>query len=170
VPLWLRSLLFTVIVPGSVAGYIPWALVSGANRFPLHLGPARMWGLLPLGLGICVYVATTWQFGSAGRGTPAPWDPPRELVRSGLHARVRNPMYLGVLSCLLGEALLRDAGILLGYLVLVWVAFHVRVVIVEEPGLRRAFGPTFDTYVSRVPRWIPRWSTPTWRTSTPDEG
>jgi len=155
-PLWLRSAIFTLFFPGSVAGLVPYLLATGVHRMPLSLGPGRWLGLLLFGLGVITYAATTWQFGTVGRGTPAPWDAPRDLVRTGLHAWVRNPMYLGVLLCILGEALLWQAGILILYAGVVWGVFHLRVVTYEEPVLRRTFGAVFDAYAGRVPRWLPR--------------
>jgi protein-S-isoprenylcysteine O-methyltransferase Ste14 len=155
-PIWLRSAIFTLVFPGTVAGVVPYILVTGSHRLPLQLGPVRWLGLVPFGLGLVTYAATTWQFGSVGRGTPAPWDAPRELVRSGLHAWVRNPMYLGVLLCILGEGMLWQAGILLPYGVVVWLVFHLRVLTYEEPVLCHTFGATFEAYQARVPRWLPR--------------
>ncbi len=155
-PLWFRSLVFTLVFPGTVAGLVPYLLGAGAHSLPLSLGPTRWLGLLILGLGVITYAATTWQFGTVGRGTPAPWDAPRELVHSGLHAWVRNPMYLGVLLCILGEATLWQAGVLFLYAIIVWGVFHLRVVTYEEPVLRRTFGDAFDSYAARVPRWLPR--------------
>ena len=156
VPIWLRSVIFTLLLPGLIAGYAPYWLVTGSTPMPLDLGVFRWLGLLPLGLGLVMYLNTTWHFGAEGRGTPAPWDPPRQLVTSALHAWVRNPMYLGVLSCILGEAFLWQAGVLFVYCPLIWLLFHVRVLVYEEPVLKREFGAAFDAYVARVPRWVPR--------------
>jgi protein-S-isoprenylcysteine O-methyltransferase Ste14 len=155
-PLWLRSAIFTVFVPGVVAGLVPWWIANGTTSLSFDAGPFRWLGLVPLLAGVLVYLATAWQFGAVGRGTPAPWDAPRELVRSGLHNRVRNPMYIGVLLCLLGLGLLWQAAALFGYLALVWLAFHLRVLLYEEPVLRRTFGTAFEQYAARVPRWWPR--------------
>jgi len=155
-PLWLRSAIFTVTVPGLVAGGVPWWIARDAGRLAFDVGRLRWLGLLPLAAGIAVYFATTLRFGTAGHGTPAPWDAPRKLVRSGLHARVRNPMYIGVLLCILGEAVLWQSGELGIYLAVVWLAFHLRVLVYEEPVLRRSFGAEFEEYAARVPRWWPR--------------
>jgi protein-S-isoprenylcysteine O-methyltransferase Ste14 len=157
-PLWLRSAGFTVFVPGVVAGLLPWWIANGSERLAFDIGPLRWIGLLPLAAGILVYLATTWQFGVVGRGTPAPWDAPRKLVRSGLHARVRNPMYLGVLLCIAGEALIWQAGELFIYLAVAWLAFHLRVLWFEEPVLRRSFGAASTT------------TPPPYRAGGPDRG
>jgi len=155
-PLWFRSAIFTLFFPGSVAGLVPYLLATGSHRLTLSLGPIRWLGLPIFALGLMVYLSTTWHFGTVGRGTPAPWDAPRELVRTGLHAWVRNPMYLGVLLCILGEAMLWQSGMLFVYTIIVWGVFHLRVLTYEEPVLRRTFGAGFDAYVERVPRWVPR--------------
>jgi protein-S-isoprenylcysteine O-methyltransferase Ste14 len=90
-----------------------------------------------------------------GLGTLAPWDPPRRLVISGLYRWLRNPMKAGLFLVLAGEAIaFRSVP------VAVWLAFFASVNLVyirlwEEPDLRRRFGPEYDEYCARVPRWIP---------------
>jgi protein-S-isoprenylcysteine O-methyltransferase Ste14 len=119
--------------------------------------------VLALAAGACVGVAglalvcaTVWQFATAGRGTLAPWDPPRRFVATGLYRHVRNPMITGVLLILLGEAAaFRSAG------VLEWagVFFCINAIyipLLEEPGLERRFGDEYRAYRAAVPRWIPR--------------
>jgi protein-S-isoprenylcysteine O-methyltransferase Ste14 len=155
-PLWLRSVIATVILPGTAAVLVPWWIVSDPPRLPIAIGETRVLGILPLAAGVLIYLATTYQFAAYGRGTPAPWDAPRRLVRSGLHAWVRNPMYIGVLLVIVGEAIIWQSGDLLVYAALLWTAFHVRVLLFEEPTLRRTFGSDFDAYVATVPRWFPR--------------
>jgi protein-S-isoprenylcysteine O-methyltransferase Ste14 len=155
-PLWLRTAICTVFVPGLIAGLGPWWIAHGTLRMPFDIGPLRWLGILPLLAGILVYLATAWQFGTVGHGTPAPWDAPRELVRSGLHAIVRNPMYVGVLLCIVGVAVLWQAAGLFAWAAIVGLAFHLRVLLYEEPVLRRTFGSAFEEYARRVPRWLPR--------------
>jgi protein-S-isoprenylcysteine O-methyltransferase Ste14 len=99
-----------------------------------------------------------WDFTFAGRGTPAPIDPPKELVVQGLYRYVRNPMYVGILSILLGEALLFASWSLFGYAAVVFILFFLFVVLYEEPILMRKFGESYLQYCKNVPRWIP------WRT------
>jgi protein-S-isoprenylcysteine O-methyltransferase Ste14 len=107
-------------------------------------------------LGAWVYVRCAWDFAVVGRGTPMPLDPPRELIARGLYRYVRNPMYLGVISVLIGEALLFESVRLLGYAASVAAGFHLFVVLYEEPALRRQFGDSYRRYRESVPRWIPR--------------
>ena len=90
----------------------------------------------------------------AGRGTLAPWDPPRQLVTSGPYRVSRNPMYLGVGVILAAWCTLWSSRTLIIYTVLFMIGFHVRVLLVEEPWARRQFGAEWDAYRARVPRWV----------------
>src|SRR6266566_1437628 len=93
-----------------------------------------------------------------GKGTPAPIDAPVFLVREGPYQWVRNPMYLGVLSVVIGEAILFHSLLLVGYALLAWVVVHLFVIFYEEPTLRRQFGESYAAYLRTVPRWLPRFS------------
>jgi protein-S-isoprenylcysteine O-methyltransferase Ste14 len=155
--LLLRSLMATVVLPGTVTVGLPlalWAMgLSWGGALP---APLRLAGGAILCVGAAVFVWCAWQFAATGRGTPAPWDPPRRLVTPGLYRLTRNPMYVGVLLVLAGEALIFGAAGLALYALVVAVAFHLRVVLAEEPALRRSFGPDYEAYCRRVPRWLPR--------------
>jgi protein-S-isoprenylcysteine O-methyltransferase Ste14 len=155
--LWLRTLLFTLLVPGSVLVLVPAALIAGGVGPPLHLGPARWVGILPLALGLVAILRCFVEFVRRGRGTPAPYDPPRELVVAGLYRVVRNPQYVGVLLVAVGEALLAEAAALLGYAAFLASAYHLFVRYYEEPTLGRLFGEAYTRYREAVPRWLPRW-------------
>jgi protein-S-isoprenylcysteine O-methyltransferase Ste14 len=150
----LRSFLFLIIAPGTVAGYIPLALLrKGAQvetevfaylAFPLWL------------LGGLILLWSFWNFLAQGRGTPAPIDPPKELVAVGFYRYVRNPMYVGVLAMVIGHFLWFGYWNLLLYAIIVFIAFHTFVTYYEEPTLKRQFGAAYEEYVKKVPRWIPR--------------
>ncbi|HET6594027.1 MAG TPA: isoprenylcysteine carboxylmethyltransferase family protein [Anaerolineales bacterium] len=150
----LRSFLFLVIAPGTVAGMIPLAL--------LRTGPRIETGVfaylaLPLWLvGGIVLLWSFWNFLAQGRGTPAPIDPPKELVATGFYRYVRNPMYVGVLALLLGHFLWFGYWNLLIYAILVFIAFNTFVTYYEEPTLKRKFGTAYEDYLRKVSRWIPR--------------
>jgi protein-S-isoprenylcysteine O-methyltransferase Ste14 len=159
VMLALKNLVFTLVVPGTVTGLVPYLLWrSRLPRPPVELGGARLLGLLPLAAGVLIYLWCLWDFMRA-RGTPAPIDAPKELVARGLYRYVRNPMYVGVLLIVLGEALWLATGLLVLYALLVFVAFHVFVVAYEEPTLQRHFGEAYTRYRQQVGRWLPhpRW-------------
>ncbi len=97
-----------------------------------------------------------WDFLVKGRGTPAPIDPPKELVVAGLYNYVRNPMYVGVLLVIFGHFLWFGYWNLLIYAAVVFIAFNTFVTYYEEPNLKTKFGSTYEDYLKRVPRWIPR--------------
>ena len=152
-----KTLVFTVIVPGTVAVYLPRRILlsrTAADLLPLQA--LRSVGVLFAAAGALAYLWCAWDFATAGRGTPAPIDPPKELVARGLYRRVRNPMYVGIALLLLGEALFFRSRALLFYAGAVFLFFHLFVVFYEEPALRRQFGAEYEAYCSNVPRWIPR--------------
>lgn len=93
---------------------------------------------------------------TVGHGTPAPIDPPTQLVARGLYRFVRNPMYVGVVTILIGETILVAERAMAAYAVLIWTMFHLMVVFYEEPKLARLFGKQYAAYRDAVPRWIPR--------------
>ena len=151
----LQTLAFTIVVPGSVAGYIPWLL--RAHRAPRPTALTLSAGIVLIAFGVAVYAHTAfWGFAFRGRGTPAPIAPTQDLVISGLHRYVRNPMYIGVLLIVVGQAVLFDSRAVLLYAAFLWLAFHVFVLLYEEPALHKQFGPEYDNYKQRVPRWLPK--------------
>jgi len=152
--LLLKVLVFTIIVPGTVAGYIPYVLLPAG--FVSRAEGLAVAGALPMGLGAAIYAWCVWDFAVAGRGTPAPIDPPQALVIRGLYRHVRNPMYVGVTLVLLGESALFRSLPLLIYASVVASGFHLFVVLHEEPALRRRFGAAYEEYCQAVPRWIPK--------------
>jgi protein-S-isoprenylcysteine O-methyltransferase Ste14 len=153
VPL-LQTLLFTILVPGSVLVGIPYLLLGGI--FPPGRGLMAWFGTLCIVLGAGIYFRCAWEFAVRGLGTPAPIAPTRFLVVTALHRYVRNPMYIGVLLVVLGEAALFRAAVLLVYAAFACVSIQLFVVFYEEPTLRRQFGESYEEYRRAVPRWIPR--------------
>jgi protein-S-isoprenylcysteine O-methyltransferase Ste14 len=113
-------------------------------------------GALPLIGGVAILFRCIRDFAVVGRGTLAPIDPPKNLVVSGLYRYVRNPMYVGVLLVLLGEALLFASVSLLIYAAAFFVGAHLFIVLYEEPTLRRRFGESYERYTRTVQRWLPR--------------
>lgn len=152
----LRSLLWTLLLPGMVAGYIPWRYYGVRQLGGRWNAPEFYLGLLALGLGAALLLACIWEFARRGRGTLSPVDPPTELVARGLYRYVRNPMYLSVATILLGELLLAPSREFLVYAALVFLLFNLAVILYEEPSLRRRFGASYERYLREVPRWIPR--------------
>lgn len=153
---WLKTSIFTIIVPGAIAALIPYLLLSRNTPSFADIGPFQLFGLIPMAIGAAIYLRCAWDFASTGKGTPAPIDPPKRLVARGLYRFVRNPMYVGVLLALLGEAWLFRSWTLLAYAAIVFTWEHLFVVFYEEPTLRRQFGESYSDYLARTPRWIPR--------------
>jgi protein-S-isoprenylcysteine O-methyltransferase Ste14 len=152
------SVLFFLAAPGVVAGLMPWWLTG------YRLDPSPAWllgvrfavgGLLLLA-GLTLLIRAFVRFVREGRGTPAPVAPPEVLVVGGDYRYVRNPMYVAVVSCLLGQTLILGSLTLLGYTVVVWLAMAAFVRWYEEPALRNQFGARYEEYRGAVPAWIPR--------------
>ena len=146
----LKTLIFTILVPGTVTILVPRWLLS-AEAVPPTIA-LRFIGLIPIAIGAAIYFWCAWDFAIKGRGTPAPIDPPKELVARGLYRFVRNPMYVGVLSILIGEAALFASVRLLRYAAVVFLLFYLFVVSYEEPTLRKQFGDAYRNYCAAVPR------------------
>jgi len=154
--LWLRTALFTILVPGTELVLIPLAVVRFDIGPRLELGPARYIALVPLLAGLAMILCCFADFIRRGRGTPAIYDPPRELVIAGLYRYVRNPQYVGVVLVVLGEALLTGMVVLFGYAAFMAIGYHLFVRYYEEPALGRLFGESYARYREAVPRWLPR--------------
>jgi protein-S-isoprenylcysteine O-methyltransferase Ste14 len=154
---WLavRSLLWTILLPGVVAGYVPWRFF-GFGRSRDLFSPVPIAGVLCIALVGVLLAACIVEFARRGRGTLSPIDPPRHLVVRGLYRYVRNPMYLSVTTVVLGEAMVARSRALALYWAIWFVAVHLFVVGYEEPNLRDRFGASYDEYTRRVRRWIPR--------------
>lgn len=151
--LFWRALLAFLALPAVVAGLIPWLLAPSGRRFQATASPLLV-------LGMCLLLWCVRDFYVAGRGTLAPWAPPRNLVTVGLYRVTRNPMYVAVVIVLVGWAIAFRSRGLAVYAAGVALAFHVRVVTYEEPWLARTFGAEWLAYRARVPRWFGRrsWS------------
>jgi len=150
----LKSLLYLLFEAGLFALYIPLAL--------LRTGPKIETGVFsflafPLWfLGGWIILQCFWDFTMQGRGTPLPADPPRKLIISGFYRYVRNPIYVGVLLIFLGHFLWFGYWAMLMYAIVSFLGVHAFVVLYEEPTLQRKFGPSYEDYLKRVPRWIPK--------------
>jgi protein-S-isoprenylcysteine O-methyltransferase Ste14 len=155
----IRTLIFTVFVPGFWTVLMPhWLLPRGARPDVRGAGAA---GWLLIAAGIALYTACAfWGFAVRGKGTPLPLDPPKKLVVEGPYRIVRNPMYWGVGSVMLGEATVFHSDVLLQLVAAFAVGVILFVLSIEEPGLRAKFGADYDEYCRRVPRWLPRFKPP----------
>jgi len=150
--LFLKNLVFTLVVPGTVAVYVPWLIARGQPVGSLGYVLASLVLVL---VGGTIYLWCLWDFATFGRGTPAPVDSPKRLVVRGLYRYTRNPMYVGVLAVILGWAVLFQAFALVPYAIAVGAVVHLFIILYEEPHLRRVFGTEYEEYCSRVGRWLP---------------
>jgi len=161
-----KSLLFLLVAPGTVLVVVPWLLMPVDWR--LQIGVLSGLGGPLIVLGGAGLLRCFWDFAVEGLGTPVPIDPPRELVARGLYRAFRNPMYAMIGTVLTGEALALRAGELLGWAAAVLLAFHLSVVLHEEPVLRRRFGAPYEAYLASTPRWLPgRGTWRLWREAVP---
>ena len=115
----------------------------------------RILGVIFMGLGGILALACAGVFVAQGRGTPAPFDAPRNFVAVGPYRCVRNPMYIGALTVLVGFGLYEYSVSILLLCLVVFALVHLFVVVYEEPGLKARFGVAYSEYCAGVPRWIP---------------
>jgi protein-S-isoprenylcysteine O-methyltransferase Ste14 len=149
----LKNLLFTLIVPGTVAVYVP--LILSRHRIASS-GLTFVITILLFVVGGAIYARCVFDFASFGRGTPLPLDAPKKLVRRGLYRYSRNPMYVGVLTVIFGWAVLYRSAAITLYGLIVALCFYSFVVFGEEPRLRKRFGNDYEQYCAEVPRWLLR--------------
>jgi protein-S-isoprenylcysteine O-methyltransferase Ste14 len=141
--------LVLVLLPAQV---LSWAGIAA----PESVGVAQAAGAVVTIGGALLALWCILSFALVGRGTPAPFDPPRRLVVQGPYAWVRNPMYIGAGVALVGASLFYQSLALLGYAAVFLLIVHLFVVLYEEPTLRGTFGADYETYCRQVMRWWPR--------------
>ncbi|MEU8245496.1 methyltransferase [Nonomuraea sp. NPDC048916] len=152
------SAAFFAAAPGTVALLGPWWVSGWRSREPFApwvMVPSRVLGALLVVAGVAVLVHAFARFVVEGLGTPMPVAPPERLVVGGLYRHVRNPMYVAVLACVIGQAMLFGDGGLLVYAAAVAVPVVLFVRFYEEPALRRKFGADYERYRAAVPGWWP---------------
>ena len=149
--MFLRALFAFLALPGMIAFVIPawWLRSLGTEQELTH--PL---GIVPFAVGVIGLIWCVRDFYVSGQGTLAPWSPPKHLVTEGLYRYSRNPMYVSVALILIGWSIAFASRNLTTYTLIVVIAFHLRVVLGEEPWLARTHGAQWDDYVKRVPRWF----------------
>ena len=161
--LWVKGILFTILVPGTVAGFIPYLLTR--NRIPdISAGFFHWAGLLIITLGIFIYLWTFLSFLLRGKGTPAIWftkvisfiigEEPVKMVVSGLYKYSRNPMYTGVITTVAGQGFFFQYTSLLWYALSLFIIFTFVVILIEEPHLEEKFGDEYKAYKKKTRRWL----------------
>lgn len=149
-----KSILLFILAPGSVAGLIPLMFFRNGNQ--INFGIFSYLAFPLWAIGFITLVWCFWDFAQKGKGTPAPIEPPKELVISGLYQYIRNPMYIGVFIILLGHFLWFGYWNLLIYAGVFLIPVHLFVTLYEEPHLKKTFGVSYEEYLKKTPRWIPR--------------
>ncbi len=151
------TVVFLMLAPGTVAGYIPWLISRWRVHAPFPgFTILRVIGAILIVPAIPVLLECFARFALQGIGTPAPLFPTQHLVVRGFYRFVRNPMYVSVLAVILGQALFFGSAGILIYAGIAWLIVHLFVTGYEEPTLKRTFGTEYETYKAYVPRWVPR--------------
>jgi protein-S-isoprenylcysteine O-methyltransferase Ste14 len=151
---YFKSLLFLLLAPGILGGVLPLTVLQGGPRLQTGLFSYLAFPIWIMGILILLWCF--WDFAHKGSGTPMPIDPPKKLIVSGLYEYVRNPMYVGVFLVIIGHFLWFGYWSLLIYAFLFLIPVHLFVTLYEEPHLKETFGESYEQYLKRVPRWIPR--------------
>ncbi len=154
----LRALTYATLFVALFLVIVPQRILTGSGVVPIDsFGFVQLIGLtiVALGFGLVLWCLVTFAF--VGKGTAAPFDPPRQLVIVGPYRFVRNPIYIGAIIAMLGAALYFESAALALYALVVLIVTHLMVRLYEEPHLRRAFGQPYEDYLRSVHRWIPTW-------------
>ena len=152
-----RAVTYAALFVSLVLIFVPARVLSASGVLPpTAVGVWQVAGMLLGAAGAALALSCIVAFVVLGRGTPAPFDPPRRLVIRGPYRFVRNPMYIGAGLAVVGAALFYQSSALLGYVGVLFLVTHLFVVAYEEPTLRRTFGKDYLAYCERTGRWWPR--------------
>lgn len=154
--LLLRNLFFTILQPGMVAGFIPYWIVRHQliEIIERPLGVSQFIAIVLFLIGFFVTILCILRFAFEGKGTLSPADETKQLVVGGLYRYSRNPMYVGVMLMLTGEALFTGSQNLWIYAGIIFTCFYVFILIHEEPRLQKDFGDQYIEYRKKVRRWL----------------
>ncbi len=148
--MFIKALLALLILPGSLGLILPLTMSYIKGLKPVCIIP----GIIFILIGIFIVFLCAKDFYVKGKGTLAPWSPPKKLVSIGLYRYTRNPMYIGVIILVLGFTVFFLSRVLLIYLSGLIIGFHLRVVFYEEPQLKKLFGKEWDDYKAKNSRWL----------------
>jgi len=152
--LFVRNLIFTILQPGVAVVLVPYLIIRGTADTIDGRSAWQYSGVVLMAVGAAVLLLCIIRFATEGRGTISPLDPTRRLVIRGLYRYTRNPMYLGAIVALVGETIFWWSTAMAIYTAIVFAAFHLFILLHEEPRLERDFGAEYDDYRSTVRRWI----------------
>ena len=151
-----RTITYAALFIGFVLVYLPAQFLSWSGIVrPAVIGAPQVAGMIMVTIGTVIALWCVFTFVFIGKGTPAPFDPPRKLVIRGPYRFVRNPMYIGAGMTLGGAALFYQSLSISIYTGLFFLITHLFVLLYEEPTLRRTFGDEYEAYFRRVRRWWP---------------
>jgi protein-S-isoprenylcysteine O-methyltransferase Ste14 len=152
-----RAIAYAAVFIGFVLVYLPGRFLAWSGIVePATTGAPQVAGMIVVAIGTVIALWCVLTFVFIGKGTPAPFDPPRKLVVRGPYRFVRNPMYIGAGMTIAGAAVYYQSLSILSYTCLFFLITHLFVVFYEEPTLRRTFGDEYEAYFGRVRRWLPR--------------
>jgi protein-S-isoprenylcysteine O-methyltransferase Ste14 len=155
-----RAVVYAALFIGFVLVYLPGRFLAWSGiAEPATTGAPQVAGMIIVAIGTAIALWCVFTFVFVGKGTPAPFDPPRKLVVRGPYRFVRNPMYIGAGMTLAGAAVFYESLSISIYAGLFFIITHLFVVLYEEPTLRRTFGDEYEAYFRRLRRWIPKQST-----------
>ena len=151
-----RALTYAALFIGLIFVYLPGRLLSWSGiAQPAATGPLQIAGMIIGGVGAVIALWCIFAFAAIGKGTPAPFDPPRRVVIEGPYRFVRNPMYIGATLGLAGAAIFYGSLSLSIYAASFLLVAHLFVIFYEEPALRKSFAAEYEAYCQRVRRWVP---------------
>jgi len=151
-----RALTYATLFIGFFLVYLPARILDWSGlQAPSGLGVRQLAGIGLGGVGALIAMACILTFAFRGKGTPAPFDPPRRLIQRGPYRVIRNPMYVGAGLAMLGAGMYFGSWAIAAYVALFFGTAHLLVWRSEEPALRGKFGPEYDAYCATTPRWLP---------------
>jgi len=153
--LLLRNLIFTILKPGIVIILIPFMIIR--DKLDRIIQPLQFYhyvGIYVFLIGIIIMLHCIIKFTFEGRGTLSPIEPTQRLVISGLYSFSRNPMYIGAILILSGEAIFFHSTSLCLYSIIIFLIFNIIIFLIEEPRLRNDFDKEYRRYCQNVRRWI----------------
>ncbi len=152
----IRSLAYTIGIPGILLGLVPWYLLrfSQTGKTSLGLLLNVSGAVFCLG-GAALLFSGAYYLIRRGDGTPLPFDPPKRMVVSGPYAHIQHPMLLGFFCIAAGEACWFHSPSLGLYSGVIALFTHLFVTFGEEPRLKERFGEDYEAYQTVTPRWFP---------------
>src|SRR5260370_34580602 len=149
----MRTLFNAIRTAAFMTGFVfLWGwLALGVRKYDQELNVAlpawtAIFGVFLMAAGGALALACGGLFTVRGRGTPAPFDAPREFVAIGPYKYVRNPMYFGALTVLLGFGFVERSVSILLFAAGWFVLAHDFVIVYDEASLLHKFGSSYDSY------------------------